>query len=74
MFSTLTLTFIVFNYRFELHFPSSNLHLYLHDICFVDAFNLFIPVIMFNMLIIKSSVFFKAQTLLDKSLCYLVIQ
>ena len=74
MFSTLTLTFIVFNYRFELHFPSSNLHLYLHDKCFVNAFNLFIPVIMFNMLIIKSSVFFKAQTLLDKSLCYLVIQ
>ena len=47
---------------------SSNLHLHSHDICFVNVFGSFIPVILLNMLKFKSSVLFGTYTLLDKSL------
>ena len=46
---------------------TSNLHLHLHDICFVNVFDSFIPVIMLNTLRFKSSVLFGIHTLLDKS-------
>ena len=36
MLFTFTSTFIVFHFLFELHFIPSNLHLHLHDTCFVD--------------------------------------
>ena len=58
----------LFSYWFELYFLSSNLYLHLHDIRFVNVFDSFIPVIMLNTLIFKSSVFFGTHTLLDKSL------
>ena len=67
---TLTST-LLFHHCYELHFLPSNLHLHLHDTCFVNVFDLFIPVIMFNTLRFKSSLLFGTYTLLDKSLSVL---
>ena len=44
---------LLFHHWFD--FLPSNLHLYLHDICFINAFESFIPVIILNMLRIKYS-------------------
>ena len=57
-YSTIDLNYIFF---------PSNLHLPLHDTCFVNIFDLFIPVIMLKTLRFKSSVLFGIHTLLDKS-------
>ena len=57
----------LFHHWFELHFFPSNLHLHLHNICYFDVFNSFIPIIMLNTLRFKSSVLFGMHTLLDKS-------
>ena len=40
----------------------------MHEKCFINVFDVFIPVIMLNMLGFKSSVLFGTHTLLDKSL------
>ena len=53
---------------FELQFLPLNLHLHLHDICFVNVFHSFIPVIMLNTLRFKSPVLFGTRTSLDKPL------
>ena len=45
-----------------------NLHLHSHDICFVNVFSSFIPVILLNTLRCKSSALFGRHALLDKSL------
>ena len=52
-FFTLTLCFshthqhlLLFHFWFELHFLPSGLHLHLHDKCFFNIFDSFIPVIM----------------------------
>ena len=65
---TLTMTFIIIPPLTSLHYPPSNLHLHLHDICFVNVFDSFIPAIMLNMPRFKSSVLFGIHTLLEKSL------
>ena len=57
-----------FHHWFELRFLTTNLHLHSLDICFVNVFNSFIPVIMLNSLGFKSYVLFGTHTLLDKSL------
>ena len=57
----------------ELHFVLSNLHLFPHDICLINTFELFIPVIMLNMFRFKSSVLFGTHALLGKSLIVLQI-
>ena len=44
------------------------IHLHSHDICFVNVFDSFIPVIMLKTLRFKSSILFGRHTLLDKSL------
>ena len=67
MIFALTSTFTIVPLLFELHFLRSHLHLHSHDIYFI-ILDAFIPVIMFNMLRFKSSVFFVTHTLLDKSL------
>ena len=66
MLFTLTSTFIVIP-PFELLFVPSNLPLQSHDICLVNVFYSFIPVIMLNTLRFKTSVLFGTHTLLDKS-------
>ena len=53
---------------FELNFFPSNLHLHSHDICSVNVFDSFIPVIMLIMLRFRSSALVGTHTLLDKSL------
>ena len=58
----------LFHVWFELLFLPSNLHLHLHDICFVNVFDSFIPVIMLKTLRFKSSLSFGTNTLLDRSL------
>ena len=60
-------TFVAIPLLFELHFLPSNLHLLLHDVCFVNVFGSFIPAIMLNTFIFESSVLFGTHTLLDKS-------
>ena len=50
-----------------------SLHLYSRDICFVNLFDSFIPVIMLNTLRFKSSVSFEIYTLLDKLIIVLQI-
>ena len=59
---------LLFHHWSELHFLPSNLHLHLHDICFVNIFYSFIPVIMLSTLRFKFSVLFGGHTLLDKLL------
>ena len=49
----------------------SNLHLHSHDICFVNVFNSFIPVITLNTLRFKSSALFGKHAILDKLLIVL---
>ena len=46
----------------------SNLHLHLHDICFINVFGSFIPVIKLSTLRVRSSGLFETHALLDKSL------
>ena len=65
---TLASTFIDIPFLIELHFLPSNLHLHLHDICFVNVFDSIIPVIMLNTLRLKSSVLLGTHILLEKSL------
>ena len=55
----------------NLHFVSSDLHLHLHEICFVKVFHSFIAVIMLKKFRFKSSVLFRTHTLLDKPLIVL---
>ena len=62
---------LLFHHQFKLHFLPSNLRLHLHDICFVNVFGSFIPVIVLNTLRSKSSVLFGTHNLLDKSLSVL---
>ena len=64
MFSTLAPTFIIISILILI----TNLHLHSHDICFVNIFDSFIPIIMLNMLRFESSVLFGTHTLLDRSL------
>ena len=61
----------LFHYWSELHFLPSNLHLHSHDICFVNVFHSFVPVIMLNTLRFKSSVLFGTHILFDKLLLLL---
>ena len=68
MLFTITLTFMVSLPLTWITFFPSNLHLHLHDICFVDVFDSFIPVIMLNILRFKYSVLFATHILLQKSL------
>ena len=58
----------LFHHWSELHFLPSNLHLHLHDRCFVNVFDLFIPVIMLNTLRFKFYVLFGIHPLLYKLL------
>ena len=67
-FFTLTSTFIEMLPLILITFCSSNLHLHLHDVCFVNIFDSCITVIMLHKLTFKSSVLFGAHTSLDKSL------
>ena len=53
---------------------TSNLHLQSHDICFVNVFDSFIPVIMLKTLRFKSTVLFGTHTLLEKSFRVLQFQ
>ena len=47
----------------------TSLHIHSHDICFINVFDLFIPVIMMKKTHrFKSSVLFETQTILDRSL------
>ena len=52
---------------FELHFLPSNLHSDLHDICFVNVFDSFIPVLVLKTFRFKS-MFSGKHTVVDKSL------
>ena len=61
-------TFIAIPPLTRITFFPSNFHLHSHEICFVNVFDSFIPVIMLNMLRFKSSVLFGTHTSLDKSL------
>ena len=45
----------------------SNLHFHPHEICLINVFDSFIPVIMLKTLRFKSSILFGRQTLLGKS-------
>ena len=58
---------LLLQFRFKLHFLSSNLHSHLHDICFANVLDSFIPVIILKTYKFKSSVSFGTHTLLDKS-------
>ena len=58
----------LFRFWFELHFLPSNLHLHSHDICFVNAFDAFVLLIILKALRFKSAVLFGTYYLLDKSL------
>ena len=51
-----------------LYFLPSTLHLHLHYIWFVNISDSFIPVIILKTLKCKSSVLFRTNTLLDRSL------
>ena len=68
MFFTFTSDFIVIPpvILITIYFLS-NLHLHLHDICFVEIFDSFSPVIMFNTLRFKSSVLFGTHILFGTS-------
>ena len=61
-------TFFVILLIILITFLPSNVHLGLHNICFVNVFNSFIPVIMQNTPRFKSSILFGTHTLLDKLL------
>ena len=50
----------------ELNIPPSNLHLHLNETSFINVFYSFIPVIILNTVIFKSSVLFRTYNLLDK--------
>ena len=56
----------LFHFSFELHCLPSNLHSHLHDICFVNIFNSFAPVIMLKTFRFKSPVLSGTHALLDK--------
>ena len=56
-----------FHHWFDLNFFLSSLHLYLHEICFANVFDSFIPVMMLKTLRFKISVLFEIHSLLDKS-------
>ena len=58
----------LFHHWSELHFLSSNLHLYSHDIYSVNVFDSFFHVIMLNALRFKYFVLFGTHTLFYKSL------
>ena len=45
----------------------TSLHIHSHDLCFINVFDLFIPVIMMKTHRFKS-VLFETQTILDRSL------
>ena len=53
-------------------FPS-NLHLHSREICFVNVFDSFIPLIILKILRFKSPILFEIHNLLDKSLRILQI-
>ena len=57
----------LFYFRFELHFLPSNLHVRSHDICFVNAFDPFIPAIILKIFKFTSSVLFATYILTDGS-------
>ena len=59
---------LLFYHWFDLHFVPSNLHLHLHEICSVNVFDLFIPVIMLNPHRFKFYVLCGRNALIDKSL------
>ena len=61
----------LFHHWFELHFFPSKLHLYSHEMCFVNVLDLFIPVIKLKKPRFKSSVLLGIHILLDKSLIVL---
>ena len=56
-----------------MHFCLLNLPFQSHNSCFVNAFDLFIPVIMLNKLRFKACVLFGTRALLDKSLRVLTL-
>ena len=58
----------LFQHWFELHCLPPTLLSHSHDICFVNVFDLYISVIIFNTLRFKSYVSFGTHTLLGKSL------
>ena len=58
----------LFHHSSELHFLPSNLHVHLHDICFVNVFDSFIPITILGTLRFKPTVLFGIHTLFDKSL------
>ena len=68
MFFTITTTFIVVRTLIRITFYSIKFTLHSHDVCSVNVFDLFIPVIMLNTLRFNSPVLFGTHTLLDKSL------
>ena len=61
-----------FNTHIDVYcYSTIDLNYIFFDICFVNAFDSFIPVIILNMLRFKSSVLFGIHTSLDKSLTVL---
>ena len=74
MFLTLASTLMITPPLFHLHFLPSNLHLLPHEICLVNVFYSFIPVIMSKTLRFKSSFLFGMHALLDKSVMVLQLQ
>ena len=68
MFITLTSTFIIFPPLTRITFFPIKSTFTFHDISFVKIYDSFIPVIMFNTLRFKSSVFLGTNILLDKPL------
>ena len=59
---------LLFNHWFELHFLPSNLHFHSRDICLVNVFDLFMPVIMSNLFRFKSSFLVGILILIDTPL------
>ena len=55
----------LFYFWVEFHFLPSTLHLHPHNVCLVNIFDLFIPVIILKTYIFKSSVLFGTYNLWD---------
>ena len=64
---TYTNNFRFFHHWYELLFLPSNLHLNLHNRCFVNVSNLFVPAMMLKLLRFISSVILGTHSLLNKS-------